>query len=86
MVAAAAASVLQPNIIPVPAQRPAPSNRPDQLGGDAAAAWAQSQAALARGLEALSAEMAGLALSGMNTVARAATKKPRSRRLLMRSR
>ena len=74
LVATAAASVSQPNIVPVPAQMPAPSNRPDQLGGDAAAAWAQSQAALARGLEALSAEMAGLALSGMNTVARAATK------------
>ena len=39
-----------------------------------AAALAQSQAALARGLEALSAEMAGLALSGMNVLARTATK------------
>jgi hypothetical protein len=74
LLAAAAASALQPNIIPVPAQTPAPSNRPDQLGGDTATAWAQSQAAFARGLEALSAEMAGLALSGMSTVARAATK------------
>jgi hypothetical protein len=42
--------------------------------GDAAAALAQSQAALARGLEALSAEMAGLALSSMNVLARTATK------------
>jgi hypothetical protein len=32
------------------------------------------QAALARGLEALSAEMAGLALSGMDTASRTATK------------
>jgi hypothetical protein len=39
-----------------------------------AAALAESQAALARGLEALSAEMAGLALSGMNVLARTATK------------
>jgi len=37
-------------------------------------ALAQSQAALARGLEALSAEMAGLALSGIDTAARAATR------------
>jgi phasin family protein len=41
---------------------------------DALAALAQSQAALARGLEALSAEMAGLALSGIDTAARTATK------------
>jgi hypothetical protein len=42
--------------------------------GNAAAALAQSQAALARGLEALSAEMAGMALSGMNVLGRTATK------------
>jgi hypothetical protein len=41
---------------------------------DAFAALAQSQAALARGLEALSVEMAGLALSGIDTAARTATK------------
>jgi hypothetical protein len=41
---------------------------------EAFAALAQSQAALARGLEALSAEMAGLALSGIDTATRAATK------------
>jgi hypothetical protein len=41
---------------------------------DAFAALAQSQAALARGLEAMSAEMAGLALSGIDTAARTATK------------
>jgi hypothetical protein len=53
------------------------SPNPDSPGhfeGDAGAALAQSQAALARGLEALSAEMAGLALSGMDVLARTATK------------
>lgn len=40
----------------------------------ATASLAQSQAALAQGLEALSAELAGLALSGMNVAARTATK------------
>jgi hypothetical protein len=47
---------------------------PGHFEGDAGAALAQSQAALARGLEALSAEMAGLALSGMDVLARTATK------------
>lgn len=41
---------------------------------DPLAALAQSQAALAHGLEALSAEMAGLALSGMDAVTRMASK------------
>jgi len=40
---------------------------------EAVTALAQSQAALARGLEAFSAELAGLALSGIDTAARAAT-------------
>jgi hypothetical protein len=55
---------------------PKSANRdfPGHVEGDAAAALAQSQAALARGLEALTAEMAGLALSGMNVLARTATK------------
>ena len=44
------------------------------FGHDAFAALAQSQAAWARGLEALSVEMAGLALSGIDTAARTATK------------
>lgn len=44
-----------------------------RFGRDTFAALVQSQAALARGLEALSAEMAGLALSGIDTAARAAT-------------
>jgi hypothetical protein len=50
---------------------------PDDIayfGRDALAAVAQSQAALARGLEALSAEIAGLAISGFDAAARTATK------------
>jgi hypothetical protein len=73
--ASAAAAGSKPSIDPVPP--PAKSATLDDLGtyGDAAvAALAQSQAALARGLEALSAEMAGLALSGMNMVARTANR------------
>ena len=75
LVAAAAEAASTPSIGPLP---PAPKGAdPDDIGnfkGDAAAALAQSQAALSRGLEALSAEMAGLALSGMNVLARMATK------------
>jgi hypothetical protein len=75
LAAAAATAAPTPSIGALP---PAPkSAKPDFSGhfeGDAAAALAQSQAALARGLEALSAEMAGLALSGMNVLARTATK------------
>jgi hypothetical protein len=57
-----------------PAPRSANLDSPKHFEGDASAALAQSQAALARGLEALSAEMAGMALSGMNVLARTATK------------
>jgi hypothetical protein len=52
---------------------PASEKAPD-FGRETLGAFAQSQAALARGLEALSAEMAGLALSGIDTAARAASK------------
>ena len=55
----------------------AKSTSPDDLahfGRDTFAALAQAQAALAQGLEALSVEMAGLALSGIDTAARTATK------------
>jgi hypothetical protein len=55
------------------AESPAPKDTAD-FGRDVLAALTQSQAALARGLDALSAEMAGLALSGMDTAARAASK------------
>jgi hypothetical protein len=74
-VAAAATAVPTPSIGALP---PAPkSTNPDIVGhfeGGATAALAQSQAALARGLEAMSAEMAGMALSSMNMLARTATK------------
>jgi hypothetical protein len=43
------------------------------FGREAFAALVQSQTALARGLEALSTEMAGLALSGIDAAARTAT-------------
>jgi hypothetical protein len=44
------------------------------FGREPLAALTESQAALARGLEALSAEMIGLTLSGIDTAARAASK------------
>jgi len=55
----------------------AKSTSPDDFAHfarDTFAALAQAQAALAQGLEALSVEMAGLALSGIETAARTATK------------
>ena len=74
-VAAAVTSAAQPSVTTL--AKVAKSTSPDDLGHfgrDAFAALAQSQAALARGLEALSAEVAGLALSGIDTAARTATK------------
>ena len=75
LVAAAATTAPPPTIGPV---QPAPTSaNVDDTGhpdGDTTAAFVQSQAALARGLEALGAEMAGLALSGMNELARTATR------------
>jgi hypothetical protein len=81
---AAATAAPTPSISPLPpipsaaALPPAPKSAnldfPRHFGGDAATALAQSQAALARGLEAMSAEMAGLALSGLQVLARTATK------------
>jgi Phasin protein len=47
---------------------------PAYFGREGFSALAQSQAALARGLEALSAEMAGLVLSGIDAATRTATK------------
>lgn len=52
-------------------------NTPEKVvdfGRGALAALAESQAALARGLEALSAELAGLTLSGLDATTRAASK------------
>jgi Phasin protein len=75
LVGAAAQAAPIPSIGPLPPV-PKSANRCDlgKVEGDPAAALAESQAALARGLQALSAEMAGLALSGMNELARTATK------------
>lgn len=75
LAAAAATAAPTPSIGALPpAPKSANPDFPGHFQGDAAAALAQSQAALARGLEALSAEMAGLALSSMNVLARTATK------------
>jgi hypothetical protein len=75
VVAAATRAAPTPSVGPLPPV--SKSAKPDDLGNfktDSAAALAESQAALARGIEALSAEMAGLALSGMNVLASTATK------------
>jgi hypothetical protein len=75
VVAAAAQAAPTPSIGPLPPA--SKSAKPDDSGNfktDPAAALAESQAALARGIEALSAEMAGMALSGMNVLAHTATK------------
>jgi hypothetical protein len=69
------AIISPPSIATLPKEaKSAYSNDLAHFGRDAFAALTQSQTALARGLEALSAEMAGLALSGIDTAARAATK------------
>lgn len=74
LVTAAATPGSTPSIgAPQSATKSAKPDGPRQVESDAGAALAQSQAALARGLEALSAEMAGLALTGMNVLARTAT-------------
>jgi Phasin protein len=73
--AAAATAAPSPSIGALsPAPKSAPFDDLDNLGHNAAEALGQSQAALARGLEALSAELAGLALSGMSNLAHTATK------------
>jgi hypothetical protein len=65
----------QPSItIPASAATSSTPNEIAHFNRDALAALSQSQAALARGLEALSAEMAGMALSGIDTATRTATK------------
>src|SRR6266446_3960465 len=75
LMAAAVTAAVQSSAATLAEQTKSPSA--DDLvhfGRDAFAALAESQAALARGLEALSVEMAGLALSGIDTAARTATK------------
>ena len=75
VVAAAAQAVPTPSIGPLPpGSKSAKPGDPGNFAIDSSAALAESQAALARGIEALSAEMAGMALSGMNVLARTATK------------
>jgi hypothetical protein len=74
LAATAATAPPMPSIALPPALENATPDVPAHFEHDAAKALAQSQAALARGLEALSAEMAGLALSSMNVLARTATK------------
>jgi len=63
-----------PNVDTLTKEAGGSSDQFSHFGRDAFVALTQSQAALARGLEALSAELAGLALSGIDTAARAATK------------
>lgn len=74
VVTAAEAAAAQPSLAALaPAVEPeTPTERP-HVGRSPFAALAQSQAALTRGLGALSAEMAGMALSGLDTAARTAT-------------
>jgi phasin family protein len=63
-----------PGIAPpvVPARLPSPE-KPAAFGGDAWAALIESQSAVARGLEAMSSEMAQLARTGIDAAARTAT-------------
>ena len=58
---------------PAPVAQRMTANEASHFGRDTLAALAQSQAALSRGLEALSAEMANLAISEIDSVRRTAT-------------
>jgi len=59
--------------MPADTAKTASSGDPSDFGREAFAALVQSQTAVARGLEALSAELAGLALSRIDAAARTAT-------------
>jgi len=74
VVATAPISALPPSVS-IPAGEPPRESRRDQtpFASEAFAALAESQAALARGLEALGAEVAGLTRSGIDATARTAT-------------
>jgi hypothetical protein len=74
VVTAADTAAAQPSIAPfsAAAEPGPPADRP-RLEQNPFAALAQSQAALTRGLGALSAEMARMALSGIDTAARTTT-------------
>lgn len=75
LVTAAADAAAQPRIESLAHQAMGASAKDTaSFGRDALAAVAQSQTALTRGLAALSAEMAGLALAGIDTAARTATR------------
>ena len=70
-----AAAPVTPRCVEAPVEMPKSTSSEDiaAFGREAFAAVVQSQTAVARGLEALSAEMAGLVLSGIDAVARTAT-------------
>lgn len=75
LVTAAAASAARPSVESFAQEAQGTFTKETALfGRDAFAALAQSQTALTRGLGALSAEIAGLALSAIDTAARTATK------------
>lgn len=74
LVAAAANAPLEPSIGPVAPTTDTPPGDLAVFDRGAFAAMAQSQSALANGLEALSAELAGLAVAGIDTAARTAGK------------
>ena len=75
LAATAASSAAQPSVgaLSDVQERAVPGDSA-RVDRDVLTALAQSQAALARGIEALNAEIAGLALSGIETAARTATK------------
>jgi hypothetical protein len=70
---AAAAMALPSAEAPAEAAKGSSSDDLADFGSEAFAALVQSQTAVARGLEALSAEMTGLAISGIDAAARTAT-------------
>jgi len=72
---AAGAATLPPDIAtPASVMKQTTANDISQFSRNTLGALAQSQAALSRGLEALSAEMTDLALSGIDTLTRTATR------------
>jgi hypothetical protein len=74
IVGPAATAIARPSAgIPAAAAKGTSSDDLPDFGREAFAALVQSQTAMARGLEALSAEMTGLAISGIGTAARTAS-------------
>jgi hypothetical protein len=70
-----AAAPATPRCVEAPMETPKNTSSEDMMafGSEAFAALVQSQTAVARALEALSVEMAGLVISGIDAVARTAT-------------